>query len=97
MEEKSHNGETLVVPKLDRLGRDVLDVLQTIRALERRSIKVIVTQLGQTDLTSPTWKLLLTMLASVAEMDLDLLIERTQAGYLQRHAADLKKMPSLAA
>ncbi|MCO8612909.1 recombinase family protein [Burkholderia multivorans] len=78
--EKIRDGETLVVAKLDRLGRDAVDVLQTIRALEKRSIKVIVMQLGQTDLTSPAGKLLLTMLASVAEMERDLLIERTQAG-----------------
>ncbi|HDR9585096.1 recombinase family protein [Burkholderia cepacia] len=78
--DKIRDGETLVVAKLDRLGRDAVDVLQTIRSLERRSIKVIVMQLGQTDLTSPAGKLLLTMLASVAEMERDLLIERTQAG-----------------
>ncbi|WP_321920813.1 recombinase family protein [Burkholderia sp. BCC1998] len=43
--DKIRDGETLVVAKLDRLGRDAVDVLQTIRALERRSIKVIVMQL----------------------------------------------------
>jgi DNA invertase Pin-like site-specific DNA recombinase len=39
-----------------------------------------VHQLGSTDLTSSAGKLLLTMLAAVAEMERDLLIERTQAG-----------------
>ena len=73
-------GETLVVSKLDRLGRDAIDVLQTIRTLSDRGIKVIVLQLGSTDLTSPAGKLLLSMLAAVAEMERDLLIERTQAG-----------------
>ncbi|RQT20061.1 recombinase family protein [Burkholderia contaminans] len=89
--DKIRDGETLVVAKLDRLGRDAVDVLQTIRALERRSIKVIVMQLGQTDLTSSAGKLLLTMLASVAEMERDLLIERTQAG-LARARAEGKKL-----
>ena len=89
--DKIRDGETLVVAKLDRLGRDAVDVLQTIRSLERRSIRVIVTQLGQTDLTSPAGKLLLTMLASVAEMERDLLIERTQAG-LARARAEGKKL-----
>lgn len=89
--DKIRDGETLVVAKLDRLGRDAVDVLQTIRSLERRSIKVMVMQLGQTDLTSPAGKLLLTMLASVAEMERDLLIERTQAG-LARARAEGKKL-----
>lgn len=73
-------GETLVVSKLDRLGRDAIDVLQTVRQLGERGIKVIVLQLGATDLASPAGKLLLSMLAAVAEMERDLLVERTQAG-----------------
>lgn len=77
---KIRDGETLVVAKLDRLGRDAIDVLQTVRALADRNIKVIVHQLGTTDLTSAAGKLLLSMLAAVAEMERDLLIERTQAG-----------------
>ena len=77
---KIRDGETLVVAKLDRLGRDAIDVLQTVRKLADRNIKVIVHQLGTTDLTSAAGKLLLSMLAAVAEMERDLLIERTQAG-----------------
>lgn len=73
-------GETLVVAKLDRLGRDAIDVLQTVRLLGERGIRVIVLQLGTTDLTAPAGKLLLSMLAAVAEMERDLLVERTQAG-----------------
>ncbi|MCV5533836.1 recombinase family protein, partial [Escherichia coli] len=72
---KIRDGETLVVAKLDRLGRDAIDVLQTVRALAERNIKVIVHQLGTTDLTSAAGKLLLSMLAAVAEMERDLLIE----------------------
>lgn len=84
-------GETLVVSKLDRLGRDAIDVLQTVRQLAERGIKVIVLQLGTTDLTSPAGKLLLSMLAAVAEMERDLLVERTQTG-LARVRAEGKKL-----
>lgn len=83
--------ETLVVSKLDRLGRDAIDVLQTVRQLSERQIKVIVLQLGDTDLTAPAGKLLLSMLAAVAEMERDLLVERTQAG-LQRAKAEGKTL-----
>lgn len=79
-------GETLVVSKLDRLGRDAIDVLQTVRQLGERGIKVIVHQLGTTDLTSPAGKMLLSMLAAVAEMERDLLVERTQAGLARAKA-----------
>lgn len=85
------SGETLVVSKLDRLGRDAVDVMQTIRLLGDRNVKVVVLQLGSTDLTSAAGKLLLTMLAAVAEMERDLLVERTQAG-LQRAKAQGKKL-----
>ncbi|NMY34211.1 recombinase family protein [Pseudomonas sp. WS 5412] len=88
---KIRDGETLLVAKLDRLGRDAIDVLQTVRNLGARNIKVVVHQLGSTDLTSPAGKLLLSMLAAVAEMERDLLIERTQAG-LTRAKAEGKKL-----
>jgi DNA invertase Pin-like site-specific DNA recombinase len=88
---KIRDGETLLVSKLDRLGRDAIDVLQTVRDLGKRDIKVVVHQLGSTDLTSPAGKLLLSMLAAVAEMERDLLIERTQAG-LARAKAEGKQL-----
>jgi putative DNA-invertase from lambdoid prophage Rac len=66
------DGETLVVTKLDRLGRDAQDVGATIKALAARRIEVVVLQLGKLDLTSAAGKLMLTMLAAVAEMERDL-------------------------
>ena len=72
--------ETLVVSKLDRLGRDAQDVGATIKALAARKIEVLVLQLGKLDLASAAGKMMLTMLAAVAEMERDLLVERTQAG-----------------
>jgi DNA invertase Pin-like site-specific DNA recombinase len=75
---KIRKGETLVVSKMDRLGRDAIDVLQTVRQLQEKGVHVIVHQLGNTDLTSPAGKLLL--FSALAEMERDLLVERTQAG-----------------
>ncbi|WP_229262914.1 recombinase family protein [Duganella radicis] len=43
-------------------------------------VAVIVLQLGKLDLTSPAGKMMLMMFAAVAEMERDLLVERTQAG-----------------
>lgn len=86
MLQQIRNGETLVVTKLDRLGRDAIDVGATIRALGERQIKVVVLQLGNLDLTSAAGKLMLTMLSAVAEMERDLLVERTQAGLARAKA-----------
>lgn len=91
MLDRIREGETLIVAKLDRLGRDPVDVLSTVRELQARNIRVIVHQLGGTDLTSAAGKLLLTMLSAVAEMERDLLIERTQAG-LARAVAEGKQL-----
>jgi putative DNA-invertase from lambdoid prophage Rac len=84
--DKIRDGETLVVSKLDRLGRDAQDVGATIKALKARKIEVIVLQLGKLDLTSAAGKLMLSMLGAVAEMERDLLVERTQAGLARAKA-----------
>ena len=89
--DKIRDGETIVVSKLDRLGRDAIDILSTVKLLSERNIKVIVMQLGNTDLTSTTGKLLLTMLSAVAEMERCIIVERTQAG-LARARAEGKKL-----
>lgn len=86
MLDKIREGETLIVTKLDRLGRDAQDVGATIKMLAAMKIKVIVLQLGTLDLTSPAGKMMLTMLAAVAEMERDILIERTHAGLARAKA-----------
>lgn len=80
MLQQIRDGESLVVTKLNSLGRDAQDVGATIKALAARRIEVIVLQLGKLDLASAAGKLMLIMLAAVAEMERDLLIERTQSG-----------------
>jgi putative DNA-invertase from lambdoid prophage Rac len=80
------DGEMLVVTKLDRLGRDAQDVGATVKMLAARRIEVIVLQLGKLDLPSAAGKLMLTMLAALAEMERDLLVERTQSGLARAKA-----------
>lgn len=86
MFDKLRDGETLVVSKLDRLGRDAIDVQQTVKTLSGRGIKVLVHALGGQDLSSSSGKLMLAMLSAVAEMERDLLVERTQAGLARAKA-----------
>lgn len=70
----------LIVTKLDRLGRDAVDIIGSVRSLEAAGCVVRVLQLGDLDLTSSAGKLVLSTLAAVAEMERDILIERTNAG-----------------
>ena len=65
------------------------DVLSTIKLLTTHGVEVVVLQLGKLDLASTSGKLMLTMLAAVAEMERDLIVERTQAG-LSRAKAEGK-------
>lgn len=78
--QRMKGNKRLVVSKLDRLGRDAADILQTVKTLEGMGCKVQVLQLGELDLTSSAGKLVLSTLSAVAEMERDILIERTQAG-----------------
>jgi DNA invertase Pin-like site-specific DNA recombinase len=84
--DRIREGERLVVSKLDRLGRDAEDVLRTIRTLEEKKVEVVVLQLGKLDITSAAGKMMITMLAAVATMERDLLVERTQSGLARAKA-----------
>lgn len=78
--------DQVVCIMIDRLGRTASDVLQTVEYFKANKIKLRVLQLDMIDLTSSMGKLVLTMLAAVAEMERNLISERTVAG-LKRTAA----------
>lgn len=80
MVEMAQAGDIVVTVKIDRLGRTAADTLQAIKELKKLQLSVIVIQLGTTDMTSSAGKLLLTMLAAVAEMERDMLVERINSG-----------------
>lgn len=77
---KLEEGDVLVVTKLDRLGRNAMDVRATVEALTGLGVRVHCLALGGVDLTSPAGKMTMGVIAAVAEFERDLLIERTQAG-----------------
>ena len=91
MLEKMEHGDVLIVTKLDRLGRDAIDVASTVADLEERGIRVHCLALGGVDLTSSAGKLTMGVINAVAQFERDLLIERTQAG-LARAKAEGKRM-----
>lgn len=84
-------GDTLVVTKLDRLGRDTTDVVGTVGRLEDMGVHVHCLALAGADLTSAAGKLHMTILAAVAAFERDILVERTHAG-LARARVEGKKL-----
>ncbi|CAH0497216.1 recombinase family protein [Novosphingobium sp. CECT 9465] len=89
--DRLESGDVLVVTKLDRLGRNAMDVRATVEQLAELSVRVHCLALGGVDLTSPAGKMTMAVIAAVAEFERDLLIERTQAG-LSRAKAQGKKL-----
>lgn len=78
--DKMEKGDVLVVTKLDRLGRDTIDVSMTVEALEKTGVRVHCLALGGVDLTSSAGRMTMNIINTVAQFERDLLIERTQAG-----------------
>ena len=79
-------GDVLVVTKLDRLGRNAMDVRATVERLETNQVRVHCLALGGVDLTSAAGKMTMQVIAAVAEFERDLLIERTQSGIRRARA-----------
>jgi putative DNA-invertase from lambdoid prophage Rac len=84
--ERLESRDVLVVTKLDRLGRNVIDVRQTVEHLAERGVRVHCLALGGADLTSAAGKMVMSVLGAVAEFERDLLVERTQAGLARAKA-----------
>ena len=75
----ARNGDTLVVWKLDRLGRSLPHLIETISGLQERGIgfKSLTEQI---DTTTSGGKLIFHVFAALAEFERDVIRERTQAG-----------------
>ena len=77
---KLEAADVLIVTKLDRLGRNAMDVRASVERLASIGVRVHCLALGGVDLTSPAGKMTMGVIAAVAEFERDLLIERTQSG-----------------
>lgn len=77
--QKMAKGDTLVVTKLDRLARNVVEGVTLVRELLHSGIKVHVLNVGLLDDT-PMGNFFITTLLAVAELERSMIMERTQAG-----------------
>lgn len=77
--EHAAEGDTVVVWRVDRLGRSLIDVLNTVNLLRERGVHVRSISDGIDPATS-TGRLMLNMLATLAEYERELIVERVTAG-----------------
>ena len=77
--------DELIVFSLDRLGRRTAEVLALLESLEKRGVNFISQREG-VDYRTPVGKLVLSVLASVAEMERAMMSERTRAGLASARA-----------
>lgn len=75
----ARQGDTVVVYAIDRLGRDTIDVLETVTALKDKGAAVVSLREGF-DMSTPMGEMMLTMLAAMAKLERANIKDRQMAG-----------------
>ena len=85
-------GDTLLVWKLDRLGRDLRHLVNIVHELTERGVglKVLTGQGAAIDTTTASGKLVFGIFAALAEFERELISERTKAGLASARARGRK-------
>lgn len=78
-------GDTLVVTKLDRLARSMANLMDIMGKLRAKGVELKVLALNL-DTSTPTGKLMLNLLGSIAEFERDLMLERQREGIAKAKA-----------
>lgn len=89
-------GDCVMCTELSRLGRDVRGTLELVDRLEERGVALRVLNLGL-DTSTPTGRVVLTVLVAVSRLEVDLLRERTKSGLAEarRQGVRLGRPPAL--
>ena len=82
------DGDTLVIWKLDRLGRDLRHLVNTVHDLTKPGVglKVLAGQGANIDTTTANGRLVFGIFAALAEFERELIVERTKAGLASARA-----------
>ncbi|WP_041053878.1 recombinase family protein [Vibrio owensii] len=91
LEHKLESGDELHILKIDRLGRDNIDVQNMVELILSKGVKLHIHDLPSPDLTKPEGKLMLQMFAVFAEFERNRIAERTRQG-LARVKAEGKQL-----
>ena len=92
-------GDVFVVTRLDRLARSTFDLLNTVRVIEAKGARLKSLADSWADTTTPTGRLILTVLGGLAEFERSLIMERTGEGRerARREGRRLGRPPKLTA
>lgn len=84
-----HDGDTLVITTLDRLGRSTVNMLTLAGELKTRGVALRVLNLGgaNVDTSTPTGSMVFTVMAALAQMELEIKRERINDSVTKRRAA----------
>ena len=82
-------GDTLISLSIDRLGRRVVEILQLLEGLEKRGV-IVQTLRENLDMSTPIGRMVLTVMASVASLERELMAERTRTALAARKAAGVR-------
>jgi DNA invertase Pin-like site-specific DNA recombinase len=106
--DNARKGDVLIVWKMDRLGRSLLHLIETVNLLNKRGVELRSLTESVIDTTTPSGKLTFGIFALMAEFERDMLRSRTTAGLTAARArgrvggrpkslepADLKKARAL--
>ncbi len=80
-------GDTLIITRLDRLARSAGDLHNIVQQLTAKKVGFRCIQQGGMDTTTSTGKLVLNMLAAIAELETDIRRERQREGIEKAKAA----------
>lgn len=83
---KLQTGDVLIISELSRLGRSVIDVLNTCRILTKKKVVCYVVKQGITIDDSPMGKMMLAVLAATSELERDLISQRTKEALRKKKA-----------
>ena len=95
MMSKVVKGDTVVVTAVDRFGRDAEDVLRTINHFQKLGVKLRIMQFDGIDVTSVMGKMIVSVFASIAELERNMIIERTKAGIARTRDQGTKLGPPM--
>lgn len=79
------DGDVLIVTKLDRLARSVADLVEITGTLRKKGVELRILALNL-DTGTPTGKLMLNLLGSIAEFERELMLERQREGIAKAKA-----------
>jgi DNA invertase Pin-like site-specific DNA recombinase len=83
--EYARDGDVFIVTKLDRLARSMRDLMQIIDGLSNKNVTIRILNLGL-DTQTPTAKLILNVLGSIAQFEREMMLERQREGIAKAKA-----------